>query len=78
MYELQQDYFAYLHQVAIDAPAIVVPTFQDVVNQVATGRVARPWKQAPRTDHPILDSRALYGAVGMKTLLVVRASASER
>jgi hypothetical protein len=34
MYELQQDYFAYLHQVAIDA-------FQDVVNQVATGRVAR-------------------------------------
>jgi hypothetical protein len=41
MYELHQDYFAYLHQVAIDAPAIVVPTFQDVVNQVATGRVAR-------------------------------------
>jgi hypothetical protein len=40
-YELQQDYFAYLHQVAIDAPTIVVPTFQDVVNQVATGRVGR-------------------------------------
>jgi hypothetical protein len=42
MYELQQDYFAYLHQVAIDAPPpIVVPTFSDVVNQVAMGRVAR-------------------------------------
>jgi hypothetical protein len=41
MYELQQDYFAYLHQVAVDALAIVVPTFLDVVNQVATGRVAR-------------------------------------
>jgi hypothetical protein len=41
MYKLQQDYFAYLHQVAIDAPAIVVPTFLDVVNQVAMGRVAR-------------------------------------
>jgi hypothetical protein len=39
MYELQQDYFAYLHQVAINAPTIVVPTFQDMVNQVATGRV---------------------------------------
>jgi hypothetical protein len=41
MYKLQQDYFAYLHQVAINAPTIVAPTFQDVVNQVATGRVGR-------------------------------------
>jgi hypothetical protein len=41
MYKLQQDYFAYLHQVAINALAIVVPMFSDVVNQVAMGCVAR-------------------------------------
>ena len=41
MYEVQQDYYAWLHKVALDVAGVAVPTFEDIISQVATGRVTR-------------------------------------